>query len=176
MARDHPGRRIGHVWMLNDEHRFLPLNPLLRAHSHRSAQHEDAKFLPPSSSCPSCKPSHNSNEPAWSPPLSQSHLLYFIHKVSGRRCNPATAFILPDYSRILFESGATRVIPHRFSAAALVVLTAHSISLRFHVSGLGSAFQHDFDYISGASGGYRLSHGFSCLPPNKQHTSSTSPQ
>ena len=50
--------------------------------------------------------------------------------------------ILLDFSRVLFESRATSVIRHLFSATALAVLTAHSIpSVRFHVSGLGGAFQ-----------------------------------
>jgi hypothetical protein len=81
------------------------------------------------------------------------HLLHpMVHKVSGRRRNPATALTLPDCAGVLFASGAAS---HRFSTAALAVVITSCIF--FRRIRLSSAFQHDFNCLSVWSFGWLVS-------------------
>ena len=59
--------------------------------------------------------------------------------VGGSVTNPATAFALSGWSRVLFASGATRVIPHRFPIAALALVITSFIFFRRIFTLAGSA-------------------------------------
>ena len=114
----------------------LALVPVVETpHSHPSTQHEDAKFPPPSSSCPSCESSRKKRHPSVSqrhpPPLPQLQKpLYRIHSPCA-----------------LSARGAIRVIPHRLQGTypppSLYSRPAAFLA-RFHVSRVGDASQPDW--------------------------------